>query len=463
MRRLLTLGCGPVLLTAGLMASAQAPSFPAAYAIVGARIETGDGPAIERGTLVLRDGLIEAVGADVKSLADAEVIPGEGLVVYPGFIDALTTQGLRLPEPQAIQDAAPDYTADAPASMREANRKGIRPELRAIDHLALTDAALFPVRQQGLTAALIAPSGGYISGTSALVSLGGRPRREAVVRPGVALHFGFQSAAPGYPSSLMGALAHLRQTLLDAQRFTLLKAAFARGGARRPPSDDGLEALQPALAGGLPVAFDADTENEIRRALNLSDEFGLKPVIAGGVEAWKLAPLLAAKQVPVLLTLNPGEEPKAPARATPAPARPVEPAQPDEGDDEPDPVLAERRERWTERVDAPARLHAAGVRFAFGTRGSRTPAEFTQALRRAVSAGLPAPAALRALTVDAARLLGVDAQMGTLQTGKIANVVVFTGTFTDPKAKPKLIFIDSQKFDPDRPPAMSAPMPAAQR
>ncbi len=455
----------------------QPSPFPSAHAIVNARVFVGDGRVLEKATILIRDGLIEQVGADVSVPPDAEVIKGDGLVVYPGFVDAHTTNGLQLPEWRSDQDTPPDTAADAPPFMRPANRKGVRPELRAVDCLALTDAVLVPYWQAGFTTALFAPSGGAINGVSALVNLSGAPKRECVVKPVVAMHFAFQAPRTirGYPSSLMGIFAHLRQTLLDAQHFQLLQAAFEKGRGKRPPADDALQALQPVLAGAMPVVFDADTELEIRRAIRFANEFGLRLIISGGREAWKVAEELAKRQIPVIVSLAFGPEPRPPSarRSEPSPPsqtlepRAEETPEPEERAEEqevPEEVRKEQRRRWEERVANAAKLHQAGVLFAFTTRGSRTLSEFWQNLRRAIRAGLPKEAALQALTITPAKLFGVHQHMGTIEPGKGANLVVMTGEFDDEKARVRFLFIDGQKFEPERERVRpSPPAPSEQR
>jgi imidazolonepropionase-like amidohydrolase len=451
---------------AGVAAWAQSPSFLESYAIVGARIEVGDGRVIEKGTVLVRDGLIREVGAQVTVSPEAQVIPGEGLVVTPGFVDGQSGKGLKLPAWQPDQDVPPDLAADAPPTMREANRKGVRPELRAVDNLALTEAELASYRKAGFTTALLAPSGGTINGVAALVNLSGRPRRECVVRPAVAMGFAFDTTGAGYPASLLGIFAHLRQTLLDARRFRAEQAAFDGGSGRRPPIDDALAALQPALDGTLPVLFEADGANEIQRALRLADEFGLRLIISGGAEAWKVAPLLAKRRIPVLVRLEFGDEPgaartrpKTPEEPKPADAAtPPKEAPPDRPetetefpDDElPPAALRDRHRRWEEGVTNAGRLQKEGVLLAFTTQGTRDLDEFRANLRRATGAGLSTEAALQALTLNAARIFGVERQMGTVEAGKIANLTVASAGFTDPKSKVRFLFIDGHKFEPER-------------
>lgn len=450
-------------------------SFPNSFAITQARVFVGDGKVLEKATVLIRDGLIEAVGTDVMIPPDAEVIKGDSLVIYPGFIDAHTTKGLKLPDWQPNQDEPPDTSVDAPPFMRLANRKGVRPELRAVDCLALDAFVLVPYRQAGFTTALFAPSGGAINGMSVLVNLSGAPKRDCVVKPVVAMHFAFQMprTVRGYPSSLMGIFAHLRQTLLDAHYWRAMKAAFENGSGKRPPADDSLMALQPVLNGTMPVIFDADSENEIRRAIKFADEFGLRLIISGGREAWKVADELARRKIPVIVSLAFGPEPRRPSVRRQPPKRPEKspepPAEPqpeekslteqEEEAEIEEAVFKEQQRQWQERVANAAKLHRAGVLFAFTTRGTRNFSEFWQNLRRAIQAGLPKEIALRALTVNPAKLFGVDSHMGTVEAGKVANLVVMTGEFTDEKAQVRYLFIDGRKFEPMRERVPSRPTP----
>ncbi len=522
---------------------AQTSSLNTVFAIVGARIEIGDGKVIDKGTVLLRDGIIEAVGTDVKVPPEAEIIKGDGLTVYPGFIDAHSTRGVTPPDAVPVQDVAPDTTAGPQISMREANRRGIRPELRASDYLVLTDELLRPARASGFTTELITPAGGLMAGVGALVNLNGLPKRDCVLRSDVAVNFSFSNrgggggvapaaaadfGARGYPGSLMGIMAFTRQTLLDAQLYGLQESAFAKGSSQRPPADETLRALQPVLAGKLPVIYDADTESEIRRAVKMADEFHLKLILSGGTEAYKVAPMLAKSKTPVLLSLNFGQEPgvAAPAGggaggtgfggrpggfgnrpgggggggrrngvpggttpgappttpvAPPVGGVPADPAQQvpdnqppnappgranlipvgqapntsiDNAEDEnstiPKAVIAERHKVWEEKVATAATLDKAGVPFAFTTKGVQSQTVFLTNLRRAIRAGLSRDVALRALTIDAARLLGVDKQLGTIAVGKTAAIVVMSGDFVAPTTRVRYLFIDKNRFEPDR-------------
>ncbi len=416
---------------------------PTAYAIRDARVVVEPGTIMEKATIVVRDGLIVAVGPDVAIPPDALVTEGKGLTVYPGFLDASSPRGFdpalrrSLAGPPAVEEIA----ADALLATKPDNRKGLTPEFAIQTALKLDEDAVAPWRRVGFTAHLVAPDGGYLSGTSALVSLSGAVPRDAILRGPVALHARFGRVLGGdYPSALMGIVAHNRQTMLDAGWLKRQWAAFeARGRTgKRPVADPCLEALGPALEGKLPVAFEADSPDQVHRALDFAEEFNLKPIIVGGRNAWKVANRLKAGNVPVILRLDfaTGGE-----RESDLPVR-----------------VREDRERIRQlEVACAAELHKAGVKFAFTTNGLAV-AKFRDNVRKAIAAGLPADAALAALTRDAADILGVAPQVGRITKGRSAHLVVIDGDFQAANAKYKFAFSDGVRFDLDEkaaPPAGS--------
>lgn len=422
------------------------PSEARIHAIVGARVEVGDGRVLDRATLVIRDGTIVALAPDAVVPSGAYVLDGKGLTLAPGFIDAWTDKGTALPDAKPDQDAAAPRTEYASAFMREANRKGVRPELQARTLLNLNDDFAKPYRSAGFTTVMAVPAGGYLAGVGTLVNLSGRPSRESVVVPQTALGIDFEGSAPGdaYPTSLLGRIAQVRQAFEDARGLRTNAAAFTAGGTRRPASDPVLESLLPALDGVLPAAIEADTPAQIDRALLVAETYGLKPILVGGLQAYKRIDRL--KGIPMILGLNFGEAPLV--------------ADPGEGDDTPpDEVetVAERGRLFNEAAHNAVLLQAAGIPFALSTHGSKDVGEFVTRLRTAVKNGLPRAVALRALTLDAARLFRVERTMGTLEVGKAANVTAFTGDFLDEKTKVKMIYIDGRRIDPEAKPLPPAP------
>ncbi|AIE84953.1 hypothetical protein OP10G_1585 [Fimbriimonas ginsengisoli Gsoil 348] len=429
-------------------------------AIVGARIEIGDGRVIEKGNLVIRDGLIVAVGPDASVPPGAEVLDGKGLTLFPGLINSFTNSGVKPPAADPNQDASPPTSDYAPAFMREANRKGVRPELQARQYLTLTDDVARPYRNVGFTTLMIAPGGGYLNGIGTLANLSGRPARDAVVSPRTMLAMTFGGGfgfGGGYPASLLGRISHVRQAFVDAQGYRATTQAFQAGGAQRPPSDMTLEALLPALDRSLPTGIEADTTSQIDRALNFAAELHLRPILVGGLQAYRRIDQIKASGAPVLLSLNFGPEPVAPK--PPDPKTPPKTA--DDPGDAPVPELperiAERSRLYQETVKNADALRQAGIPFALTDRGCKDPKEFIGFLRAAVKNGLPRDVALRALTLDAAKIFGVERQLGTLEVGKTANVVAMTADFLDEKTKVKMLYIDGHKIDPEAKPVGTTP------
>jgi imidazolonepropionase-like amidohydrolase len=422
-----------------VLAALGAPGAAPAYAIRNATITLAPFFTLEKGTVVLRDGLIADVGPDVEPPPDAETLDGTGLFVYAGFIDGRTTLGLpdtrRPPEARrAAEGEKPDFTRDAPASMEPANRKGLRPELDAAELVHLSEADARKAHAGGFTAAVVAAADEYLSGRGAAITLSGAPRRNALLRATTGLHASFRSYGDGYPTTLIGVMAHLRQVLLDAAHYPKVWEAY-RPGRPRPAVDPALEALQPLLRGEVRLFLEADSETEIHRALDLAAEFGVRLVLVGGASAGRVAALLRERDVPVVVSL------KLPREETPDPA-------------EPEKLRRERERLRGEQIDSALRLHEAGVPFCFSTAGLASPAEALEAVRRRIERGLPREAALAALTTSAARLYGLSGSHGTIARGKAANLTVLTAPLGDPKAAVRYVFADGRKFELEgKPPA----------
>jgi imidazolonepropionase-like amidohydrolase len=464
--------------TADDRSSLGAGLYPGAYAITGAKVIAAPGKTYDPGTIVVRRGIIEAVGpaTEVTVPYDAETIDGKGLVVYPGFIDLYTTIGQRPGvERSATGKGRPVDLVEAPLpSTPPDNRKGLTPEFEVAAALELNDALVEPRRRLGFTDLLSAPAGAIATGKSALVSLSGLPRREVIVASPVALHVHLASptepaaaapatpAVPGpgpgpgqnrrrgfltpeagenpYPRVLMGAIAHFRQAMLDSDHLEKLDAYYKTKGGAAPPFDPALKALQAARSKQLAVWWEANTRDEIHRALDLADEFGTTAVIVGGREAAKVADRLKTAKVPVVLRLNFPAEPKAPTQEEYQKRPPAE-------RDLPLRLLAHRHAEWKKQVGTAAALAKAGIPFAFATDGIERLDSFPGVVRQLITAGLTADDALAGLTRHAASISGVDRRLGTLEPGKLGHVIAMSAPFSDEKAKVRFVLLDGLKFE----------------
>jgi imidazolonepropionase-like amidohydrolase len=418
-------------------------NVPATYAITNARIVSAPGQSIDRGTIVIRNGLIAAVGPTVAVPADAREVDGTGLTVYPGFIDTYSNLGYEAPAP--AQQTGRGGTATGPrvdAAPNSLNRTGLQPEVSALS-LLVDDADYTAAQNAGFTSALTAPPSGIFVGQSAVISLRHGDVQSILLKSPVAMHIGFGAGGRGggggggYPGSLMGVFSALRQGLLDAQRYGQLQAAYAANprGMARPENDPSSAALQPALKGQMPVYFAVNTQREIERALDLAKEFGLKPVIVGGQEAYFVIDRLKAENVPVLYSL---------AFTEPGSGGGGRGGRGGGNADAPEPIRVLRQR--VQEPKTPGDLQRAGVTFAL-QQGGNGFSQFLPNLQRVVGGGLSKDDALRSITTTPATLLGVSDRLGTIEVGKIADLTLLRGDLFDTGVKVTELFVDGQPVE----------------
>ena len=379
----------------GALAAAFALATPAAaqtYAIQGGTIHTLNGETFV-GTVVVRDGRIAEVGPNVQPPSGAEVVDATGRHVYPGMFDAVTQLGL-------TEIGAVDVTNDA----RE--QGDFNPHLQAATAIHPATEHIPVARANGITHAMAAPQGGLIPGQASLVGLDGWTVEEMNIDAGAAMVVNFPSLASrrgfggfsfGQPRPFSEVEEEYRERVaqldawLDGGRH---HAQAAAAGAARP--DPALEAMARVVEREIPVLVSADEERDIRNAVEWAERQNLRFVLTGGREAWKVADWLAEKNVPVIL---------GPSQAMPS------------GQDE----------AYDEAYANAGKLHAAGVKIAFATFNSSDSRTLPYEAAMAVPFGLPEEAALQAVMKNGAEMLGLGDRMGTIEPGKIANLIVTDG------------------------------------
>src|SRR5579859_4262450 len=294
--------------------TAQAQQGP--WALTNARIQTVTHGVIEHGTIVIRNGLIAAVGADVTAPPEARVLDLGGRTVSPGLIDLTSSLGLpAAPAAPAGPGGGAAAAAAAAAAPGGPANNGLDPDRVVADELKPAAADVKSARDAGLTAVLSAPSRGAFRGLSALVPLRDSVTSRDVLRTPVALHMGFQGIQGGsfgggfarqYPATLLGVIAYERQKFYDAQRQAVLLERYRANprGMERPANDNELAALIPVVKGDLPVFFAANNENEIERAIRIAHEFNLKLTIVGATEGFRATSELLALRRPVVVSVD---------------------------------------------------------------------------------------------------------------------------------------------------------------
>ena len=437
-----------VLLLVTACALAQGPS---AVAIRNAKIVTVSGPVIAKGTVVVRNGLIEAVGENVPVPADAWVVDGEGMTVYPGLIDALSTVGMPGAASAAAAggrggggrnaatpNAAPAGAAADPAA--RSNGPEDRPQttswLMAADEISPTDRRIETVRGSGITTVVAYPERGIFGGQGAVIDLASAEKSgEMVVASPTGQYIalgrgGFGGGGGGgFPASLMGVLAYVHQIYLDAEHYKMVKAAYDKNpnGMQRPQYDRALEGVLDSPRSLLP----ANRESEIDRMIHFSAELKQPTMIYGAREAYRpeTVALLKKAGLPVLLSMH-----------WPEPGRGADVHLEDE--------TIRQLETYDLAASAPALLQKAGVKFAFYSDGLDAPRDLQRAVKKAMDAGLSADAALRALTLTPAEIYGVANRVGSIEKGKIGNLVVTKGDIFENNTKIEMVFIDGKKYTP---------------
>lgn len=393
------------------------------WAVKDCRIVAQSGAPIEKGTVVIVEGLIEAVGRGLTIPAEAEVIDGSKLTVYPGLIDSLAKSLLKLPERKfdPVKVYTGEYTDED---------KGITPGLRAFEYFEISKATLEKYHTYGITTVQVMPERGILTGQASVFSLSGTDKNKDVILRDSALGVGFSSGGfMVYPSSLMGVVAFLRQEFSHASYFGMHSKRWLREmkGISRPEYNAKYEVLSDFTVGNKPVIFLCRNQYDILRAIHLASELELSYSICDlGNEAFRTIPELKKAKAMVLVPLTF----KAPSTSVHTQTGRV------------------AREKAEEELYAknPAKLAEAGIPFVFTSLGTDDPQSFTEGIRKAIENGLPEEKALMALTTEAAEFMNLEKALGTVEPGKMANLILVEGRIFDKDAKVKFVFADGKKF-----------------
>ena len=409
---------------------------PQYFAIRGAKVVPVSGPPVENATIVISRGLITAIGKDLAIPPEAWVIDGKGLTVYPGLFDSFTDVGIPA-APPASGEGGPRRSSEGARGPED--RPYSSPWRSAADEVSLSDKRIETWRSGGFTTVVSSPKGGIFPGQAAVLDLAGERAGDLVVKSPVAIPLSFQTSGGfggGFPNSIMGVLAYVHQVWLDTEWSIKAQATYEKNprSVARPRYDRTEAALSEALEDHALVLIPANNSVQLRRALELVDRWNVKGAIYGGQMAYEVAPEIAAKKLPVLVNLKWPEAEK-------------------DADPEDKPSL--RTLRFRDRApSSPSALAKAGVKFAFYSGGIAAPKDALKAAKKSIEAGLSPDAALRALTLSAAEIFGVADRLGSIENGKIANLVVADGDLFEEKTKIKMVFVDGRKFEvrePEKP------------
>jgi imidazolonepropionase-like amidohydrolase len=421
----------------------------AAIAIRNAKIVTVSGAVIPKGTVVVRNGLIQEVGENATIPGDATVIDGEGMTVYPGLVDALSTWGMpgtaaagRGGTGRGAATAPVVAAAPAPPPARgPEDRPSTTSWIKAADEIQPGDKRIETARSAGFTTAAVWPTRGFFAGQGSLIDLlTGEKAGEMVLVPSLGQYISLTRAGGGgmgggFPSALMGMISYIRQIYLDAGHYQLVREAYAKNprGMQRPEYDRALEGVLESKR----ILLPANRWVEIDRMIHFAAELKQPAIYYGLREGFedRSVKYLKDANATVLVSLK-----------WPEKARDQDP----EADD-PYRQLVLREKAPT----TPAVLKKNGIKFALYSDGLDAPRDLQKAIKKAIDNGLSREEALRALTLSPAEIYGVQDRLGSIEKGKIANLVVTKGEIFDDRTKIEFVLVDGNKYvpAPEPPPA----------
>lgn len=419
------------------------------HALVGGKVILKPGEALDDATVVIRNGYIENVGSHLTPPADARVWDMTGLTIYAGFIEPyLPLSGTNAPisttETQPINTdsltaggvnffGTAGQRTDPGASGPGYEISRVTPEERAVTQYSPRDRTLAPLREQGFTAALIAPANGIIRGSSALVQLREDNPNAVVLKPDVFQHVAFdtRSAERAYPASLMGVIATVRQSFFDAQHYAMDQADWTRNprNRKRPEFNPALAALSSAAEGRLRVLIEPGSALMVDRAARVARELKLDFALVSSSQEWRRPELAKETGATFIVPVNFPTLPKLPA------------------EDDWEQVSLDQLRAWDWAAENPALLRRQGCEIAFTTYSLSDKKAFRKNLKLALERGLSETDALAALTTVPAKLCGVDQQLGTIEAGKIANLTIVEGKgYFDPESRVRNVWIDGRNY-----------------
>lgn len=425
------------------------------YAITNVNIVQAPGRKIDMGTVVMKDGLIVSVGKNVTIPADAIVIKADSMYVYAGFIDGLSRVGLTKPKDEERggrpKDPGNPKPEEAGITPNNDVRASINPNEKSIEEL----------RALGFTAAHVVPYGGMMPGNGAIILLSGKSADDMVLVNKSSFYSELSPARGVYPATVMGVMAKYRELYRQAVLSRAYENTYAsnRAGIQRPATDRVIESLYPVVDKRQPVLFKAERVVDAQRVLTLQNDLGFSLMLAELKEGWDIVNKIKSANARVFLSLDlPEDKDKKDDKKKDEPKKeegkkdevkkeePKKEEAPKTGTAEEKAALEKRKAEFMAKyVGQAATFQKAGVKFGFSTLSAKS-GNIQGNLRRMIEAGLPEDAALASLTTAPAELLGLSDRLGSIDNGKIANLVISDKPYFNEKAKVRYVFVEGTMY-----------------
>ena len=407
-----------------LMAQNEARVVTNTYVIKNAIVVQKPGMELPPSHVVVRNGLIEAIGANVAIPFDAQIIDADSMYVYAGFIDAASHTGIPKVDPPKRPDGL--VPGNPPNDLA-----GITPEQKAADLISSIEKSVKEMRDNGFTISHVVPSGRMLPGKGAIIVNSEGPVEEITINSNSAMFAQLRSAPRMYPATVIGVMAKWRDLYNNAKTQSSHADKYSMNpvGMNRPVMDDATAAMMEIVDGSLPVFFKADKAQDIFRIMRLKNELGFQVVFTDVEQAGPALDILKSLNTTVLITSDLPKEEKE--------------KKDDEKEEDPEKTALEKRkaESQAQYVGQAAMLEKEGIPFAFSFIDGKVK-DFKKNVLRMIKAGLSTDAALAALTTTPAGLMGLDKIAGTVETGKMANLVITDKPYFDEKSNIRYVLVD---------------------
>ena len=445
------IGCIPI--TAEIVTPGNHPIPPDHHALTNAKVIIKPGTTLNDATVVINNGRIISVTENGKPPKTARVWDMRGHTIYAGFIDPYvtevkpisTTMTQRISGNEATAAGKPGFFGTAGNELDPgqtgpgAGLSTITPDFHIVDSLSPKTDTYESHRKEGFTTIALAPSNGIIRGQSALLSLKNDSPNQIVIKPHLFQHIAFDTRASKtdeFPKSLMGVISAIRQAFADSQHYESTWKYYKANSTsfKRPAYNQSLNSLKDALQGNQRTVIEPGSVLMVDKAIRLGKEFGIKPIIVASGQEWRRPNLIMATQAEFIVPLIIPKAPKMPS--------------PTDWEN----VSLDMLRAWDWAPEVPKLLHNNGHTISLTLHGLKDKKEFRTNLAKAIERGLPKDEALAALTTTPAKLTKSIDQLGTIETGKLANLVIVNGDYFDPKNKIKGVWIEGQwnSFEPNK-------------
>lgn len=424
------------IISIGLNGQSDVPDVTSTFAIKNANVVVKPGQTLEQATVIIKDGLIQQVGKNIQIPYDAEVIDADSMFVYSGFIAGISHVGIPKKE-EKDGGSSPAVKGYDPPN----DAAGITPEKTVRSVIKSSDSSIAALRKIGFTMAHVVPRGGMMAGMGSLLSLSGGSLDEVLVQEDMSLYGSLTPAKRRiYPSTAIGVMSKWREMYQQAELAKGHETTFksAPSGIKRPMYDASTKALFEVTDRSVPVFFNAPKVLDLSRSLTLQKDLGFNLIASNVKQAYKLKDKLKSKNIPVVISLN---LPKAEKESSDKKSDKKE----EEMSDEMKKLLERSKAAKKEYASQAAILEKNNIPFSISLTDVKA-SDVQKNLRRIIEAGLSEDEALAALTTNPAKLLGISSIAGSIERGKVANLIVSDTSYFKEKANVRYVFVDGKKF-----------------